>query len=118
MMIKSGGKRKQSLFLLTWEAGGQPPSQGVYSFNHIVFVQRRSVRVGMMVGERASQRYLHEGCRRDPLCVKASCDLCLEHKTWGIFLYPTYYHAIRIIFSTEGIPFKRFAYFCQEKAQM
>lgn len=51
---------------------------------------RCSMRAVTMVGKRASWRYLHEGCRCDPLCTESwvkhlLVHLCLEHKTWGIF---------------------------------
>lgn len=63
---------------------------------------RYSVRAWMVVEERAGWRYLHEGCRCEPLCTESwlehlSENLCLEHKpiTWGIFFYPTVSHWIQ-----------------------
>ena len=54
---------------------------------------RYSVRAWMVVEERAGWRYLHEGCRCEPLCTESWLEhllenLCLERKpiTWGYFL--------------------------------
>lgn len=54
---------------------------------------RCSVRAGMMVGERAGWRYLHEGCLCDLLCTESwvkhlLLDLCVEHKQrLGVFSF-------------------------------
>lgn len=89
---------------------------------------RCSMRAVTMVGKRARWRYLHEGCRCDPLCTESwvkhlLVHLCLEHKTWGIFqlniLSITGYrlkpHSLIIMqeesFSLlKSIPCERFAY--------
>ncbi len=100
-----------------------------------VFVQREpgrcSVRAEMTVGK-GLWRYLHKGCHCDQLCKESRVkhlleDMCLQNKpkTWVFLYYPaeytvhqwiqagatqSYYHARRIIFSSEGIPCKRSAY--------